>query len=99
MHPRQIHQRAGDSFNLNVRVGDSGGFEKLVVDLVGDKRVGEAAKVLLQGGRDGVDVYVGIGNVDILLLDCGLEAVFDDLDLAGAAGFAVDAFYIHACAC
>lgn len=97
VHPRQVHQCSGYSFNLGIGAGDGGCFEEFVVDFVGDERVRQAAEVLLQRGRDGVDVEVGVGNVKVLL-GRGFEAVFEYLDLAGTAGFAVDAFDVHSCA-
>lgn len=76
--------------------GDGGGFKEFVVDFVCDERVGETAEILFEGGGDGVDVEVRVGDVKVLLGRC-FEAVFDGLDLAGTTGFAVNAFYVHTC--
>ena len=73
--------------------GGSAG-EEQVVDGVGDEGCGEFAEVLFQGGGHGVDVEFRIRDVEGG--GVGFEAFFDVLDLAIAAGFAVDAFVGHA---
>ena len=69
------------------------GREQFVVDIVGDERCGEFAKVLLESAGDGVDVEVRIRDVVIVGT---FKAFFDPLNLAVASGFAIDSFEIHA---
>lgn len=70
------------------------GFEERVVDVVGDEWCGQFAEVLLEGAGDGVDVEVWVG--DVVAAGFLFEASLDGFYLAAAAGFAVDAFHVHA---
>ena len=81
-------------FDAGGRLGGVGGVEEAVVDFVGDERGGEAAEELFEGRGDGVDVEVRVGDVEVVV---PFEAFADELDLGVAAGFAVDAFDVHAC--
>jgi hypothetical protein len=56
VHSWQIQQRPGHGLDLGVRVRDGSGFEEFVIDFVGDEWVGEAAEVLFEGRRDGMNV-------------------------------------------
>lgn len=87
---RVAHQL--DGFVGGAAGGGHGGEEE-VVDGEGDEGGGQAAEVLFEGGSDGVDVEVGVGDVEVAVV---LEALFDALNLGVAAGFAVDAFDVHA---
>ncbi len=69
------------------------GGEEQVVNREGDEWCRQTAEVLFEGGGDGVDVEVRVGDVEVAV---ALEAFFDALDLGIAAGFAVDAFDVHA---
>ena len=76
-----------------VFIGGAGGVEEFVVDDVCNEWGGELAEVLFEGRGDGGDVEVGVGDVEFIVL---FESYFDDLGLGRAAGFAVDAFDVHA---
>ena len=71
----------------------SHGFKELVVYIVSNKRRGQLAKVLFQTRSDGVNVKVRVGNVVVVV---SFEAFFDDLDLAGTAGFSINTLNIDA---
>ena len=73
--------------------GISGRLDEFVIDRKGDERCRQLAKVLLEGGSDGVDVKIWIRDVEVVSLD---EAVTYDLNLSGAARFAVNPFEVHA---
>lgn len=68
------------------------GVEEFVVHVVGDERSREFAEVLLEGAGDGVDIKVRVRDVIVI---GAFKAFFDLLDLAVAAGFAVDTFHLH----
>lgn len=68
--------------------------EEPIINVVGDERCGEFAKILFEGAGYGVDIKVRIGDVVIIAT---FKAFFDLLNLAVAAGFTVDAFNFHAC--
>ena len=69
------------------------GGEEEVIDGEGDEWGGETAEVLFEGGGDGINVEIWIGDVEVVGT---FEAFFYPLDLGVAAGFAVDTFDIHA---
>lgn len=69
------------------------GLEEFIVDFVGDKRCGKLPKVLFEGGGDGVDIEVRVRDVVVV---AAFKAFLDGLDLRVAAGFAVNAFDVHA---
>ena len=69
------------------------GGEEEIVDGEGDEWSGETAEVLFKGGGDGIDVEIWVGDIEVVGT---FEAFFYALDLGVAAGFAVDAFNIHA---
>lgn len=66
MHLRQIRERKRQRLDTFPRLGHAGGLEDLVVDLVCDEWIGEAAEVLLQTGGHGVDVEVFVREVEVL---------------------------------
>ncbi len=69
------------------------GIQKLVIDVVGNQWSRKSTEILLEKGGNGVNVKIGIRDVEIV---APFEAFFDALDLTVAATFAVDAFDIHA---
>lgn len=73
---------------------DAVAFEELVIDVKGDKWVGEFAKILLECGRDSVDVKVRIG--DVVVRWVLFETFSNLLDLRATARFAIDTFHVHA---
>ena len=92
-HDGRVVDGGAHDFDARGRVRVDGGVEQAVVDFVGDERAGEAAEVLFERGGDGVDVEVGVGDVEIV---GAFEAFFDLLDLRVTSGFSIDAFNVHA---
>ena len=80
--------------NPGFAIWGASAIKELVIDGIGDEGGREAAEVLLEGRGDGVDIKVGIGDVEV---GGGFESFFDDEDLRIAPGFAVDAFGVHSC--
>lgn len=93
-HDGRVVDGGAHDFDAGGRVWGNGGVEQSVVDFVGDKGGGEAAKVLFESRGDGVNVEVGVGDVEVVAT---FEAFPDELDLRVASRFSVDAFNLHAC--
>lgn len=69
-------------------------FEEFVVDIEGDKWIGQFAEVLLECRCDSVDVEVGVR--DIVVGWVLFKAFPNLLDLRATARFAVNTLHIHA---
>lgn len=78
---------------IRILFDTDGRLEQFVVDFEGDERGWKFVKVLLERGGYGVDIEVWVRDVVVV---GAFEAFLDLLDLRVAAGFAVNAFNIHA---
>lgn len=78
---------------IRILFDTDGRLEQFVVDFEGDERGWKFVEVLLERGGYGVDVEVWVRDVIVV---GAFEAFLDLLDLRVAAGFAVNAFNIHA---
>lgn len=68
------------------------GLEEFIVDFVSDEWRRKLPKVLFESGGNGVDIEVGVRDVEVV---AAFKAFFDSLDLGVPTRFAVDAFDVH----